>query len=306
MKTWLQLVWFVLSVTGVACAGATTDRWRIETVDLTAHTEFARTLRAVVADSRQKASVALTADVVLTKVRDSYIYGDRLVVYGEAVNVGAVVVFDLLRRREIDWFFCWRSKQVWPGKILSTEWYPAHGFGTTYDDVLLLYDLRKSPLENRPTASPTLRLPLPPESQDSATSDVGIPIYPQTNVEKNSYENANADGVPWHVIQWETLATLSSERLAFIVSEVGKSTSSNWLVIIDLSRGSGSVESKKVDIPKDQLHVDVEWLKDHRRPYNPDLVVVTRIEEVSPTQVRLHVPAGKYGVSSIVVDIPAF
>jgi hypothetical protein len=256
----------------------------------------------MVKDIERGQSFVLSADVPLTELRDTYVQNDELVAFGQSGRSDAVVVFELPRRQVLDWFYCYQPKRISPDWVASIEWFPSLG-GRNVDEVLLLYDLRKTPMENRLGVSRNLDIPPPIES---SPVQVGLPIYPQSKVEEGAYENTREVGKPRH-INMDTLTPLSSERLAFIASEgTDGADATDWLVIVDLSEGPVRAKSKNVGIPKDKLHVDVEWLKEHRRTYNPNSVKVTRIESVSSTQVRLYVPENIYGVSSIVVDIPRF
>ena len=75
----------------------------------------------------------------------------------------------------------------------------------------------------------------------------------------------------------------------------GYPTARNYLVVVDLSDGFQNARSTPVHIPKAGLA---------KHAASPGKVIVTRIEAVSPSKVRLYVPEETYGVKSIDVDIP--
>lgn len=259
------------------------------------HTDFVNTFTARVTDTIQGRSFELSAEVRLTEILESYTYGDKLVEIANAGRTQAVVVFDLLRRQEIDWFVCYGPTRIAPDKIASMEWFPQ--FAEIHDSVLLIYDLAKSPVENRLGSRPGLRLPPPVMSTDDSIVDVGIPIYPEWNARQKSYEISGANSGPPIWIQMSSLVLLPSQKLVFVVTEnIAARDPKNYLVLTDLSNGAAKATSKKVDIPKDR----VKKFMDNNRNY----VKIERIEPISATRLLLHVREDLYGVSSITVDVP--
>lgn len=98
------------------------------------------------------------------------------------------------------------------------------------------------------------------------------------------------------ILQNAGYVLLSPDRLVFVAAE-GKSFSTlrDFLVIVDLSTGIARPVIKTVDIPKAQLQ---------RTGENPAFVKVDGIEPNDKDSVKLLLPPGEYGSSSIVVALP--
>jgi hypothetical protein len=217
-----------------------------------------------------------------------------LVLLGEAGRADAVVIYDLVRREKVDWFYCYKPQQVSNTWIVYVEYFPSHGTSEP-TDVVLLYDLEKTPMENR-TKHETTRIP--PDKYESPV-EVGMPIYPESNAVQLSYTNHVQDiSEARHVLSTPNFLLLPSDRLIFVTSEGSEFTNSkNYLVAISLAEGPAKPKAMQLEIPK----------VDFKKPgENPSYVKINRLEEASPNQVRLYVPESEYGVGSILVEIPKF
>lgn len=291
----LCLVWFAQA----AFASAISDRWKIGDVHLAPRTEIVTGLTVEIADRHRGGAFRLSADVVLSEVRDSVLYGDRLALIGRAGNTEAVAVFDLERRKEIDWFYCSGAKQIMPGKIVLTMWEPNHPLYLG-DVLLMLYDLTKSPSANRSRASSNAHYPLPVEDQGEETMNVGTPIYPQHNADEGSYERVVHESEEAILgADLNTMVAVSPERLVFVAD---KGLSADWLEVLDLPHGAAKAKSRRIEIPGEQLQRDPVWLKNHPG-INPRWVEISKIEVISPKQVRLHVPVEVYGIDHLDMQI---
>jgi hypothetical protein len=273
----------------IGLSGAPSPAWKIEKVNLTPHTEHENMLSVKISRNRSEPSFEISSAVTLTSVDESFISGDRLVVLGEAGRVQAVVIFDLLRKEKIDWFFCYYPQHVSGEWIVYVRWLPPRATG----DVVLLYDLTKSPTQNRVESKSHLPIPAP---NTAAPVDVGVPIYPDFNRLYKSYWNFKENGASSKHTLAHSFALLPPGRLVFvsvdITPENGVNKYRDWLVVINLSAGIPNANSKTLPIPKDLVKNIVK---------DPDFVPVERIESVSPNKIRLHI---RDRAESILVDIP--
>lgn len=283
------------------------DHWKIGDVrlapraELIEGTSFHRAdLTLNVTDFYSRTTFSLAAKVDLSEIRDTALYSDKLALWGIAGNTEEVVIFDLKRKAEIDWFLCNGVKQVVPGKLVISEWQPNHLGGVLLEDVLMLYDLEKSPFANRLKIGPNTRFPLPLDEQDEAMTDVGIPIYPQANADKGDYfQQPSKAEEPFQMVYLDTLVAISQERIVFVAQrETDARDAVTWLEVLDLPHGVAKAKSRRIEIPKEKLHPDPQWVKLHQ-PFNPNLVSIGQIEVLSPTQIRLHIPAEEYGVDHL-------
>jgi hypothetical protein len=244
-----------------------------------------------VVDAETHTEFRISTAVRLTSVKSSLVRHDRLAVFGPAGRTSAVVVLDLAEKRLADWFFCTEPTPVSANWIAYVEWYPRFW---TPREVVLLYDLDKTPAENRlPTAA---RLPVP-APLDNAPVQVGIPVYPQSNVQEGSYRNVvEGRGSSDTILVNLSFLLLQAERLVFVAAQ-GRdySDSRDFLVSVDLSRGLERPVIRSFDIPKAQLQKLGE---------NPDFIQITALEALSDDSVRLVIPRSEYGMSSLVVDLP--
>ncbi len=244
--------------------------------------------------SRGTAQFSVSADVRLTALKEYFtVPNDKLAVIGDAGKSSAVVIFDLATKRLLDWFYCYAPQRVSETWIVYVEWYPVHGAGEP-KEVVLLYDLTKSPGENRLPGAQRLIAPAP---ITAAPITVGTPIYPESNVKKKSYVNAAQNSAEAErLLTTSPFLLLPSQRLVFVAAK-GQDFPTSWdyLVVVDLSHGIVDPLIQTVDIPKDQFKKPGE---------NPNFIQVTGIEAASPDSVRLFVPRSEYGVSSITVSIP--
>ncbi len=292
---------FAVCLCNSAAPKEKSTKWRIEGVSLAADTEPAHKLpdgsapnklTAAISSTETRGRFELSTDVRLTEIADSFIWGDRLAVLGRAGRASAVVIFDLARRQMSDWFFCIEPRRIAPGWIAYVEWYPRL-FGEAPREVVLIYDLDKAPAENRLPIANHVAIPAP---VTAAPVLVGMPVYPEINVQERSYANVvenPADNET--VLAYLSFLLLPQKRLVFVAAEGQDFMSSrDFLVVVNLSLGINHPVVKSVGIPKDQLEKPGE---------NPQFVKITGIEPIGENSVRLLVPKSEYGVSSIVVNL---
>ncbi|HXE90968.1 MAG TPA: hypothetical protein VNK82_08410 [Terriglobales bacterium] len=254
--------------------------------------EFERRFHATVVRGEGTRSFELSDGVPLTRITEHFVSGNELVLLGEAGRAQAVVIFDLIHRTKVDWFYCYKPQRLSERWIVYVEYYPALGEGEP-TDVVLLYDLGKTPAENRLKRHAG---PLPPGKHDSPI-EVGVPIYPEANAEGSSYVNhVESVSLARHVLGTPNFLLLPSKHFVFVSSE-GKEFKDlkNYVVMISLAEGMHKPKLTRIEIPKREFKKAGE---------NPAFVKVTRLEEAAPNAVRLYVPESEYGVGSIVVELP--
>ncbi len=292
-----------LVVLGNRLDGQLTANWKIAGISLTADTDATHRLPdgtspnnlTIVATNQATGSQLTISNCVrLTTVTDAFIRDTRIAVLGRAGRASAVVIFDITQRRLSDWFFCIQPRRVSDNWIVYVESYPSHLYGANPQEVVLIYDLSRSPAKNRlPSAA---KLPIPAPVLLSPTQ-VGTPIYPESNVREQSYTDiVPEESTPETVQTFLPFLMLSGQRLLFMATR-GKDfpSSADYLIVVNLSHRIDRPSIQALDIPKDQLKKPGE---------NPNFIQVTGIEAASPDSVRLFVPRSEYGVSSINVSIP--
>jgi hypothetical protein len=293
MRTIPGIALSLFLVLAVHCFAGETN-WKVEGIALAPATELSRHFSASIWKEGVEPT-KLEAVVPLTSVQHWFVSGNKLAVLGNASNSGAVVIFDLAQRRLLDWFYCYEPQQVNSDWIAYVEWYPNHTPDIT-TDVVLLYDLAKTPQQNRIEQETTTTIP-PPES--ARPTRVGIPIYPELNARKETYNNIIGEhGDVRLVLGGPGFVSMPHDRIVFIAfAQPGGDASmmSDQIIVVDLSKGirEGIIES--VPIPVNSLP---------KPPERPDFVRVTGIETVAPDKLRLQVPKDQYGIENILVALP--
>lgn len=262
--------------------------WQVVRSSSTLRAENKYDLLLGLSNRRSHATKTIKNETVIDAVSKAYVYQDKVAVLGKAGLAQAVLILDLKTGRRLDWFYCYQPQSIRADWIVYVEYYPNHVRGNP-SDVVLLYDLSKSPLENRHQAA---------ISVEKYPTRVGTPIYPSANLDEVTYDNdvvnpANANkmlGPPYFLL-------LSSNRLVFLAGQ-GEDFPHlrNHLVLIDLSKGPSKASIQEVQIPFDRL----------KKPgTNRNFLKATGMEEVTPYSVRLLVPKEEYGVDGLVIGIPA-
>lgn len=267
--------------------------WTVQKVTLAPGGTNVRALTAIVVKAGSTQPLEVSSNVPLSKIDQSFAAGDRLIVMGEAEKTDAVVIFDLLKRTKIDWFYCYEPRRVAENLIVGVEYYPAHIAGEP-TDVVLLYDLQKSPIENRLGETSGMEIPAP---DLAAPVRVGIPIYPESNAISKSYINVvqNASEAR-HVLGPPYFLLLPSNQLVFLSSEgADMSSYRRRMAVVSLADPTNRPNVRMIDLPKEHLKKTGE---------NPEFTHVTRLQAVSDSTVQLDVPKEIYGVDSLTVDIP--
>ena len=283
------------AIVSACCSSArATDRWNITNVTLAPKDEHARRFQAFVTDKSTSAAFTISDEVTLTSIDEYFVFKDRLVLLGDAGRAQEIAIFDLSERKKTDWFYCYYPQRISDSLLTYVEWSPSAVAGGEPFDVVLLYNLEMSPVENRTGAN--ARLDSIPTGDRSAPVRVGIPIFPEANARDRSYTNIVAEGGYAPLVLAHTFGLVRPRQLAFVGAEGADAPHlRNYLVVVDLSSDMHASRFRKLDIPKDQL----------KKPgVNPDFIVVNRVEVVSDGVIRLYIPESDYGISSIVMEVP--
>jgi hypothetical protein len=142
----LQLFTVSLLCSVTLLADAPEAEWNVAGLSLSPRSAGVQRLQASI--SKGTTAYDVSVDVRLTEVSEHFVFGNKLVVLGPAGKAYAAAVFDLSARALVDWFYCKEATRVSESLIASVEWYPDHG-ARWPTDVVLVYDLEKSPQENR-------------------------------------------------------------------------------------------------------------------------------------------------------------
>lgn len=267
--------------------------WKVDKVILTPESDVVG--RLTVGLSRDDTAFEITSEIRLSAVRDHFVFRDRLVVIGDVGEPGrasGVVIFDLADRKLLDWFVCWEPTRISESWIASVEWYPEHGERWP-TDVVLVYDLDRSPVQNRVGK---VTLPFAPPPITGAPVAVGIPVYPPANAIDGSYTNvaASAESAT-RVLGSPYFLLLPSRWLVFVAAQ-GRDypSSQNHLVVVDLSHGLLSPPARSIPIPREGFT---------KAGRNPRMIQVDRMEAAGEHSVRLFLPESEYGIGSEVVNL---
>jgi|SRR5277367_2649995 len=266
--------------------------WEIKSAKLTPQPEQRGHFVATVSKVGQGPEVKVEGDVPISELQDSFVVGDKLVALGRGGNADAVIIFDLLQRGKSDWFYCYQPQRVWDNLIAYVEWYPNHT-PERVTDVVLLYDITKSPAENRQGKLGERAI------APTNPTRVGFPIYPESNASQNSYLNTVENQASVRLILGApNFLALNNNKLVIAVGEEpggDAATLRNYLVVVDLSGGISQAAIRRLPIPTDTF----------KKGIGSAYVQITSMEVVSANTVRLHVPEIEYGVDSVLVNIPA-
>ena len=190
------------------------------------------------------------------RIRRMSLVGDSLIVIGGGPYSDVAHVIDLAKGEVVDTIRCW-SPRLSPSKryILYVGWHPRIN-PPEAQTPLVVYDLTKTPLQNRPNAKgrelflarKERELDRPLSEDILVESNVGFPIFPKKHVLEKSF---------W---VWEPSAAQRQTALRFdersrFWSENDKKylfldhrNSSLWLVVLDLTDGPEAVAIRKQNL----------------------------------------------------------
>jgi len=276
-------------------AGDAEVGWKIEEFTLTPVKLGVRSLTASIIRLSDSQPVELSDQVALEKIDNTFIWNDRLVLLGDAEKASVVEIFDLMTKKKVDWFVCYQPRRISDNWIAYAEFYFGEAQGRRVPtEVLLVYDLAKTPAENRLTSTAGMTFPLPVDTTSWMGVEVGLPVFPRVNARERSYRVVFETERAGRIIGTGTITLLSSGKLVFGCSEqmpgMGFIGSRQYLAVVDLSRGLENAPSQLVPLPT---------LGEHATK-------IEIIEDAGPGAVRLVFPAGEYAVNDMVVQLPDF
>jgi len=145
---------------------------------------------------------------------------DKLVVHGKLKQADIIYVIDCKTRKVVGMFWCYDpvlspSKRFWTYE----KFYPYHGLKSIQTTVVLVYDMQRTPLENRVPVKGYTEWP---------KVQVGLPIYPRPYVEAKAYVllRQQQKEPPWYLrsspLLWSTNATdvvflCNHEKVTYVV-----------------------------------------------------------------------------------------
>ncbi len=237
------------------------ETWRLESARIEPGTgEWRGFLHAELTrmgDARN--GIKVEGPVVSIKIDLAYVSDDRLVLLGEAGRTQAVEIFDIDTGQKRDWFFCYSPQRISDSMIASVEYYPSMT-AETPTDVLLIYDLSKTPLENRLDKSSRI----PPQRKDRPVQ-VGIPVFPESNAEHRSYLNHVESEAMRYAFAGSVYKMLTGSELAFAaLRDLSGGHRKMELVLVNLADGPDHARSKIFPVADELAKYDVTGIKESR------------------------------------------
>lgn len=283
------ILFSLANVPGKSANAQSPSMWIIEKPRLLTQGEGKSALQVHIGKGNGSETFDLSATTSLSSIETYTVYRDRLVVTGRAGNVNQVVIFDLGDKKELDTFYCYQPTHFGRNFIVYVEWSPNHT-PEKVTDVVLVYDLDRSPNNNRIDNEPI--------NFFRPGIEVGFPVYPDTSLVAHSYKNVvQSDNEVRHVIGLSPFIMLDPERLVFVSATGGGEfhTLFNYLVEVDLANGLKDAKIRTISIPKATLKYPGD---------NPNFIKISNLKPISANAVSLSVPLSIYGVEQIIVNVP--
>lgn len=281
---WLLLCSLLIAFSGSAMA----DDWTVETFHLKPSGDLHNHVTAQLAETKTRALKRIGFDTAMTNVDRAYTFNERAIFFGRAGRAQIVEILDIKVGKRIDWFICYQPQSMDTKWIAFVQYSPDHATGNP-TDVVMIYDLTRSPEENR---IDRIRHP------ETYPTRVGIPIYPSGA----SYDNNVASpSEAIHVLGPPFFLFTSTKDLLFLAAQ-GEDFPhlQNKLISVDLRSGDARAASASpMDLPFARL----------KRPgLNQRFLRVDSMEEIYPGKLKLNLPATEYGLRGetrvfVIVDL---
>lgn len=187
----------------------------------------------------------------MTQVEFVYTYGSKAIIYGELGSVAHfITVYDLAGRKEIDKWYGYQFSFSHNGRYVAfLRFHPRHTPDEYLSDVVVVYDFASSPSENR----------VPEARNDKNPENVGIPVFPKENVQKQTLEPFTklhhylAD-LPGAWSNSDTLLSFTVTKARLSEMEAADYTPKEIIVVgIDLARGLGESKTYERHLPTSDL-----------------------------------------------------
>lgn len=206
-------------------------------------------------DKLNKKESSFEMESMITDIERLEIIKDRLVVIGEVSNVSSgVAIIDLKQSKEIDFILCYRPQFSETKKyIIYEKFYPRFVDPQVLSDLILIYDLDKSPMANRvgETGKEYENIKKKIDGVGAPrylrlSEKVGYPIYPEDNIEKQSYRVWVEQLELRHFIFPKgTYLWFNNDKLVVMLDRYKEDT---WVILVDLSDGLNKVKIKKIKV----------------------------------------------------------
>ena len=207
------------------------------------------------------------------------------------------MILDLERGIETDIVFCFRPT-LSPSKryVLYEKFYNRHRVPELRFEnstVLLAYDLEKSPADNRIEGTS--------ERRERA---VGIPVYPEENIERRSYWALVQNEESVHHVNPTYVWLDSGHTVVFVDRYAG----SSWLVALELPSALADATTRKRRINVAPLLADEPGSAEYRRSLRraETFLAVKDLRASTPGRVTLvlGLMGVRFRVSEVELDIP--
>lgn len=184
-----------------------------------------------------------------TEIEEISIVKNRLIIFGYVNNDAAgVTLIDLKKNEEMDFILCFSPVFSESKRFLIYEKFrPRFAPEEVQSDLVLLYDLTKSPEDNRlqnnykNIKKKSKRIGDP--EYLTASENVGVPLYPEKNVSEQIYFVWVPTIEERHFVRGLGIYLWleQDKKVVFLDRYKGD----NWLVSVDLTKGLDKVEIKK-------------------------------------------------------------
>jgi len=195
-------------------------------------------------DKTTKRSYFIEMKNLTTDIQKFNIYKDKIIVFGYVgSNISdSVTIIDLKSNKELDFILCYKPQLSETSRYLGfKKFYPRFSPNEVQSDLVLIYDLEKSPSDNRVDEKfKKIRreeINIASPEYTVLSENVGHPIYPSENVESQTYFVWIDSLEERHLITSSFLWLGQDDNILFIDQYKSK----KWIVLIDISNGLGNI-----------------------------------------------------------------
>lgn len=192
---------------------------------------------------------ALKIRNMTTRFSKLVIVDSQLLAFGKIENdiADGVTIIDLKENKEVDFVLCFRPQLSDGNRYLIFEkFYPRFAPEEVKSSLVLIYDLKLSPIENRIKKAGYQTggaLSVDDPAYLIKSTDVGFPIFPETNFKSQSYQVWIQSPQKRNLVTSPRFLWINDDE--FVVYTV-YSDGKNWAVATDLKKGPGNVSFNKV------------------------------------------------------------
>jgi hypothetical protein len=184
-------------------------------------------------NKRLKRHSQFTMRNMTTEVKSLMIVNKKLIISGRVKSnlANGITIVDMSQLKEIDYFLCYNPK-LSPNKrfIVYEKFYPRFSPKEAQSSLILLYDMHKTPRENRLRKKGIPTFDIHKSGTISHITEVGLPIFPVSNAEEKTYRVWVDDVEKGHRVFPHYLWLNDDTQLLFIDYH----DEDNWVVSIQL------------------------------------------------------------------------